>query len=281
MLFHKIIDLRVYFVDFPCFSSLSPGGVFSSLWGFSSSSRVSLMFGRSTSLLVADEAFVISDVLCSFTGGEVYLVYVHGIGIPGRSGGSWILSRWDVTVSPTSKFPESYHISVELSCLIKPLFPFPASLFLSIREGSSGHHDSKLIDYSSLEGVYEDAVEIDSTVCLSQFEGGGIFVKVPIEHVHVEGIDGLASSVTVWMNPLSFSSTCDPPACSPPCPPPHMQPLDNPSRRNGMISHQIMPTDSTFPLPCHDSLGQSRDLYLWYFPFYLDMTSLLGQSPRI
>ena len=37
--------------------------------------------------------------------------------------------------------------------------------------------------------------------------------------------------------PLSFSSTHDPPACSPPRPPPHMQPLEKPLRRNSMISY--------------------------------------------
>ena len=74
--------------------------------------------------------------------------------------------------------------------------------------------------------------------------------------------------------PLSSSSTRDPPAYPPPCPPPCMQPLDEPSRRNSMISHQIMPIDSTFlfPLPCHDCLGQqprsrSANLYLQCFPF--------------
>ena len=58
--------------------------------------------------------------------------------------------------------------------------------------------------------------------------------------------------------PLSFSFTLDSPACSSPHPLPHMQPLDKPSRRNGMILHQIMPMDNTFlsPLPCHGSLGQ-------------------------
>ena len=73
---------------------------------------------------------------------------------------------------------------VELSCLVKPLFPLPTSLFLSIREGSSSHHDSELLGYSSLEGAYQDTIVIDSAAHLGQFEGSGILVKVSIELVH-------------------------------------------------------------------------------------------------
>ena len=70
-----------------------------------------------------------------------------------------------VTISPSSEFPESYHVSVELSCLVKPLFPLPASLFLSIREDGSSHHNGKLLGDSPLQGVYQNAVIINSAVC--------------------------------------------------------------------------------------------------------------------
>ena len=109
--------------------------------------------------------------------------------------GSSVLSWQYITVSPTSELSESYHISVKLSHFVQPLFPFPASLFLSIRESGDSHHDSKSIGYSSLEGIYEDAVKIDSTAHLSQFEGSGVFVKVSVKHVHVEGIDSLVCLV--------------------------------------------------------------------------------------
>ena len=126
------------------------------------------MFGQVTSFLVTDEALSVPHVLCPFTGREIDLVYyIHGVGVTGRSGVSFgVLSQWDIAISPTSEFSESYHILVKLSCLVKPLFPFPTSLFLSGREGGGGHHDSKSIGYSSLEGVHEDAVIINSTVCL-------------------------------------------------------------------------------------------------------------------
>ena len=100
-----------------------------------------------------------------------------------------------MTVSPSSEFPESYHIAVKLSCLVKPLFPLPASPFLPVREGSSGHHDGELLGYASLEGIYQSAVMIYPTVCLGQFEGSGILVKVSIELVHAEGIDSLAGLI--------------------------------------------------------------------------------------
>ena len=126
------------------------------------------MFGQVTSFLVTDEALSVPHVLCPFTGREIDLVYyIHGMGVTGQSGVSFgVLSWQDITIPPTSKFPESYHVLVKLSRLIEPLFPFPTGLFLSIREGGGSHHDSKLIGYSSLEGVYEDAVIIDSAARL-------------------------------------------------------------------------------------------------------------------
>ena len=144
VLFHEVANLWVYSLDFPSFRGPSPGGTFS-LWQgfpFSLSSRVSLMFGQVTSFLVADEALAVPHVLRSFTGREIDFVYIHGIRISGRSGVSGALSWQDVTISSASEFPELYHVPVELSHLIKPLFPFPTSLFLSIREGCGSHHDS-------------------------------------------------------------------------------------------------------------------------------------------
>ena len=138
-----------------------------------------------TSLLVTDEAFVVLHVLSSVPGREVDLVDIHGIGIPSRPGGSCCLSRWNIAMPSTSELPELYHISVELSCLIKPLFPFPASLFLFGWEGGGSHHDSELVGHLSVKGVHQDAVEVDSTACLSQSEDSGILVKVTIELVHV------------------------------------------------------------------------------------------------
>ena len=148
VLFHKAGNLWIS-LDLPSsLGGLSPGGVVS--WGSSLSSfpRVSSMFGRMTSLFVTDEALSVSDVLCLFTRREIDLVYIHGVRV--RSEGS--LSRWDIAVSSSSEFPESYHVSVEFPSFVKPLLPLPISL--SIREGGSSHHDSKLLGYSPLEGVY-------------------------------------------------------------------------------------------------------------------------------
>ena len=100
------------------------------------------------SLLVANEALSVPNVLSSFSRGEIDLVYIHSIGV--RSRGS--SSQGDVAVSSPSEFPESYHISVEFPSFVKPLFPFPAGL--SIRKGGGGHHDSELVGYSPLEGIY-------------------------------------------------------------------------------------------------------------------------------
>ena len=101
-----------------------------------------------TSLLVADEALLVSDVLSSFTRRKVDLVYVHSIGIRTRDSAGWR----NVTVSSSSKFSKSYHILVKFPGFVKPLLPLPAGL--SIRKGSGSHHDSELLGYSSLEGVY-------------------------------------------------------------------------------------------------------------------------------
>ena len=147
------------------------------------------------SLLVANEAFVVLHMLRSFTRREIDFVHIHGIGVPGWLSGPSNLSWWDEAVSPSSEFPESYHISVKLPCFVKPLFPFPASLLLSVWENCDSHHDSELIGHPSLKGVYEDAIKINSAACLGQFKGGGVFIKVSVKLVHVEGIDSLVGLV--------------------------------------------------------------------------------------
>ena len=189
VLLHEVSDLQVGSHLSSSFSSFPPGGVISQGSPLSSFPRVSSVFGRVTSLLVADEALSVPDVLSSFTRRKVNLVYIHSIGIRTRG----LASRRDVAVSSSSEFPESYYISVEFPSLIKPLFPPPTSL--SIGEDGGSHHDSKLLGYSPLEGVYQDAIIIDSAVCLGQFKGSGVLIKVSIELIHAEGIDGLAGSV--------------------------------------------------------------------------------------
>ena len=149
MLFHKASNLRVGFNLPSSFRSLSPGGVVSRGSPFSSFPRVSSVFGQVASLLVADEAFAVSDMLRSFTRRKIDFVYVHSVGVGVRSPVSW----WNITVFPFSELPKSYHIAVKLSCLVKPLFLLPPGLLLPIREGSGSHHDGKLLGYSSLEGV--------------------------------------------------------------------------------------------------------------------------------
>ena len=146
--FHEVGDFWVSFDLSGSFHGLSPGGMVSRGCPFSSFPWVSSVFGRVASFFVADEALSVSDVLCSITRREIDLVYVHSIRIRSRSSTSW----WDVAVSSSSEFPESYYISVEFSGLVEPLFPLPAGL--PIQEGGGGHHDSELVGYSPLEGIY-------------------------------------------------------------------------------------------------------------------------------
>ena len=149
------------------------------------------MFGHMASLLVTDEALSVSDVLRFFTRREIDFVNVHSIQIRARGSAG----QQDITISSSSEFLESYYIAVKLSCFVEPLFPFPTSLFLTVREGGSDHHNGELLGYSSLEGIHEDAVIINSTMHLGQFKSGGALVEVTIELVHAEGIDSLAGSV--------------------------------------------------------------------------------------
>ena len=106
------------------------------------------MFGRVASLLVANEALSVPDVLRSFTGREIDLVYVHCIGIWSRG----LASQRNVAVSSSSELPELYYVLVEFPSLVKPLFPFPTGLI--VRKGGRSHHDSELLGYSSLEGIH-------------------------------------------------------------------------------------------------------------------------------
>ena len=103
---------------------------------------------KSGILLCADEAFAIPDMLRLVARGEIDFVYIHGIWVDLRGSASW----GNVAVSSSSKSSESYHISIELPGLVQPLFPFPSSL--SVWESGSSHHDSELLGYSSLKGIY-------------------------------------------------------------------------------------------------------------------------------
>ena len=110
----ELHEVGNFWVGFDLSSSVRgffPRGMVSRGSPFSSFPWVSSVLGRVASFLVADEALSVSDVLCSFTGREINLVYVHSVGIRSRSSSSW----WDVTVSSSLKFPKSYHVSVEFS----------------------------------------------------------------------------------------------------------------------------------------------------------------------
>ena len=148
MEFHEASYLWVGLDFFGGFRGPLPGGMVSRWFSFSSSPWISSVLGRVASLLVADEALLVSDMFCPIARGEIDFVYFHSIGICLRI----LASRQNVTVSSSSEFPESYYIPVELPGFVQPLFPFPSSL--SIREGGSSHHDSKLLGYSSLEGIH-------------------------------------------------------------------------------------------------------------------------------
>ena len=148
MEFHEIRHFRVGLDLLGSFSGLSPGGTVPRWFLSSSFPGVSPVFGRMASFLVADETFAIPDMFRSVARGEIDFVYIHGIWVRSRGSVSW----WDVAVPFSSEFPELYHISVELSGFVKPLLPLPTGL--SIRKGGGSHHDSELLGYSSLEGVY-------------------------------------------------------------------------------------------------------------------------------
>ena len=91
---------------------------------------------------MTDETFAVTHMFSSFTGREIDPVNVHGVGVSGGTSKFHHLGGWNIAVASSSELPESYHILIELSCLIEPLFPFPAHLFLSFEEGSGSHHNS-------------------------------------------------------------------------------------------------------------------------------------------
>ena len=107
---------------------------------------------------------------------EPYLVkgiYLHSIGVSvGVGEPSW-LGLLDIAVPSSSELPESYHVSVELSSLIKLLFAFPSHLFLTCRKDSSGHHCCQLIGDPLLKDIDQDVVGFDTNLCLGQSECHG------------------------------------------------------------------------------------------------------------
>ena len=136
VLFHEVANLRVYLVDFSGFHVSPPGGM-SSLQEFPSSSfsRVFFMFGQVTSFFMADEALLVPRMLHPFARRKIDVINIHGIRVLGRSGGFSVLSWWDIAISPSSEFPESYHVLVELSSFVKPLLPFPNQSFPVLQGG--------------------------------------------------------------------------------------------------------------------------------------------------
>ena len=126
MLLHIVSDQWIG-PNFPSgFHQPPPGGAFSLGRGSSSMSStlsgISSVFRRVTSFLVADETLAVLHMFSPLAGGEIDLIDIHGIWI----GACSLLCQGNVAVAFSSEFPESYHISVELSCLVKPLLSFPA-----------------------------------------------------------------------------------------------------------------------------------------------------------
>ena len=121
------------------------------------------------SRFVTSETPIFFHMVSFFIRGEAFPVNVHHIQIwdrfipPERSPFLWSASGNDVVI-PSSDFPELYDIPMKFPCFVEPLFPFPSSLFLAQREGSSSHHYGQLIGDPSLKGVYQDAVQVDSAV---------------------------------------------------------------------------------------------------------------------
>ena len=122
------------------------------------------------------ETFIFLHMVSSFIRGETYPVNVHCIQIrdwfllPEESPFQWRTPGDDVVIPP-SDFSKSYDIPVEFPCLIKPLFPPPSSLFLAQGKSGSSHHYSQLVGDSSLKGVYQDAVQVNSATCLGKSKG--------------------------------------------------------------------------------------------------------------
>ena len=47
----------------------------------------------------------------------------------------------------------------------------------------------------NVQPLYRNTVIIHPIACLGQFEGSGVLIKVSIELIHAEGVDGLVGSV--------------------------------------------------------------------------------------
>ena len=88
MEFHEVGNLGVSF-DLPgSFHGFPPRRVVSQRSPLSFLSRISSVLGRVASLLVADEAFSVSDVFHLLTRREIDFVYIHGIWIRSRGSAS-------------------------------------------------------------------------------------------------------------------------------------------------------------------------------------------------
>ena len=98
MKFHEVCYFWVGLDFLSSLRGLSPGRAVSRWSSSSSFSWVSLVFGRMTSFLVADEAFAISDMFRLIARGEIDFVYVHGVWVDLRGPES----RRNIAVSSSS-----------------------------------------------------------------------------------------------------------------------------------------------------------------------------------
>ena len=143
------------------------------------------MFPGSTSRLVTWETPIFLHVVPSFIRGEAYSVNVHCIQIWEQlllPEGSPFLRGilGDDVIIPSPNFPELYDVPVKFSHLVKPLFPSPSSFFLAQWKVSGGHHYGQLVGDSSLKGVYQNTVQVNSAMCLGQSKGRGVLVRVSV-----------------------------------------------------------------------------------------------------
>ena len=112
--FHEVGYFWISFDLLDGFCVPSPGGTVSRWFSSSSFPRISSMFGQVASLLVADETFSVSDMFHPIAWREIDFVYVHSVWVSLRVSAS----RRDVTVSSSSEFPESHHVSIEFPGLV-------------------------------------------------------------------------------------------------------------------------------------------------------------------
>ena len=100
MLSHKVTDLRVFLSNF-LYGLVSSPGLVSSLLRSSSLSWVSPMFGRVTSLLVANGAFPVLNMFCLFARREIDSIHIHGKEVPWRWSVVDLLGDWKGPFSPS------------------------------------------------------------------------------------------------------------------------------------------------------------------------------------